>query len=270
MRSFLVQQVLAAGFLAATATAVTPVSDADMTNLLKHDGIGLAMKAQPMFFFGQLEKYPSCIPTTVMSKGQLTPPSDLCEWPDVSCQCVKPGVPVGNPSPSFPVYFSYKKCSETSVRVAYNLFWTKDGAKDKDLPGVSLGHAYDWERAIVVWEKAKDDGQWRPKELLLSQHAGYGRLEWANIHNTFNEEDGGKPRGGADGRTKLDHPKAYTGVGDQLFDNAFRSDDWWYYPQRKNYIRADKSTKVGKFIASFNWGEADSTPPKVADGLCKA
>ncbi|QPG95091.1 hypothetical protein C2857_007638 [Epichloe festucae Fl1] len=284
MRAFLIQQVLAAGFLAATATAVTPVSDADMTEMLKNNGIRLAMKAQPMFFFSQMNRYGTCIPTVVRStKGQRTPPSNLCNWPDAGCECRNPGVKVGHPSPSFPIYFSFKKCSATSVRVAYNLFWTKDGWKEPKSPLIHFGHPYDWERAIVVWEKDKC-GQWWPKELLLSQHGGYGQLEWAKIHNTFNEEDGSKPRGGANGRTNLDHPKVYIesfkhamrdtketdhqGEFDQISEDAYRSDDWWYYPKTNDYVLADESSEVGKFIARYDWGEADSTPPLVAKRLC--
>ncbi|OAA32327.1 hypothetical protein AAL_01659 [Moelleriella libera RCEF 2490] len=56
----------------------------------------------------------------------------------------------------------------------------------------------------------------------------------------------------------------------QLFDYAFRSDDWWYFPKKDDYIRADKSTRIGRLIAQFEWGDADSTPPAVAEGLCDA
>lgn len=37
-----------------------------------------------------------------------------------------------------------------------------------------------------------------------------------------------------------------------------------------DYILADGSTDVGKLILSFSWGDADSTPPSVAKGLCEA
>lgn len=74
------------------------------------------------------------------------------------------------------------------------------------LPLFPFGIKSDWERAIVVWAKGKDS-QWRPDELLLSQHSDYGRLKWADIHSTFNKQDGKYPRGGADGRKNLDHPK---------------------------------------------------------------
>ncbi|KAK2594314.1 hypothetical protein QQS21_007959 [Conoideocrella luteorostrata] len=280
MRTFL-KQILAAGCLTAAAWAVTPVSDAAMSQLLNEDGVSLAMKAQPMFFFGQAMNKPPCIPTFAVVNGKQTPSSKLCDYPNVGCDCRNPGVGIGNPSPSFPIYYSYQKCSESSVRVAYNLFYTKDGAN----PNKVFGHPYDWERVIVVWTKA-EDGQWRPGQLFLSQHSGYGRLEWAKIQNTFSDEDAGKPRGGDNGRTYLDHAKVYvewskhahrdtrnTGFNDplsQLTDNAFRSQDWWYFPKREDYIRSDRSTDIGKLLGSFNWGDASSNPPSVHDGLCTA
>lgn len=40
--------------------------------------------------------------------------------------------------------------------------------------------------------------------------------------------------------------------------------------RKEDYILADESTDVGELIASFDWGDADSTPPLVAKGLCNA
>ncbi|KAG8425612.1 hypothetical protein J3458_002295 [Metarhizium acridum] len=276
------KQVLAAGCLAATASAVTPISDSDMNQMLNEGGVSLAMRAQPMFFFGQAMNHPPCIPTFATSPdGNQVPSSKLCDWPDVGCDCRNPGVGIGNPSPSFPIYYSYKKCSDTSVRVVYNLFYTKDGNN----PDKVFGHPYDWERVIVVFTKATD-GKWRPDQLFLSQHSGYGRLQWAKIHNTINTKDATKPRGGDDRRRYLDHPKVYvewskhahrdtrnTGWSNplsQLTDDAFRSNDWWYFPKRDDYIRADRSTDIGRLLGSFNWGDASSNPPSVHDGLCTA
>lgn len=104
----------------------------------------------------------------------------------------------------------------------------------------------DWERVIVVWSKTDDS--WAPSQLLLSQHSGYGRKEWSEIQNTFDTADAGLARGGDNGRQNLDHPKVYVawgkhaayddrntgwnGVIAQMTDNAFRSQDWWYFPKK--------------------------------------
>lgn len=143
----------------------------------------------------------------------------------------------------------------------------------------------DWERVVVIWAKGSS-GTWTPSQLLLSQHSGYGRKNWADIQNTFNTADATLPRGGDNGRQNLDHAKVYvawskhanydtrnTGWNDalsQLTDNAFRSQDWWYFPSAADYLRADGSTALGQQLASFNWGDATSNPPSVDSGLCSA
>ncbi|KAG6299926.1 hypothetical protein E4U09_007629 [Claviceps aff. purpurea] len=247
-----------------TTAAITPVPDANMTALLRCRDPELAMKAQPMFLIGQMLAQPPCIPTLATSSGKQAAPSKLCSWPKSGCDCRNPGLPVGNSLTSLPVYFSYKRCSETALRVAYNLFYTKDGFTPRGL----FGHAFDWERVVVVWNKT--GSEWTPSQLFLSQHKGYQRVDWSQIESTFQADDAKKPRGGCDGQKNLDHPKIWIDVFSQLTDNAYRSDDWWYFPKTEDYILADSSTEVGKLIASFDWGDADSTPPRVADGLCDA
>ncbi|KAG6025406.1 hypothetical protein E4U41_001532 [Claviceps citrina] len=255
---------LALGSLAASARALTAVSDAEMTALLGCRAIDLAMKAQPMFLIGQMLRQPPCIPTLATPGGKQAGASKLCPWPDSGCDCRRPGTPVGNPLPSLPVYFSYSRCSETAVRIAYNLFYTKDGFTPRQI----FGHAFDWERVVVVWNRT--DSEWTPSQLFLSQHTGYQRVDWSRIESTFNTADAEKPRGGCDGQKNLDHPKGWIDVFSQLTDNAYRSDDWWYFPKKEDYILADSSTEVGKLIAGLSWGDADSTPPLVAKGLCDA
>jgi hypothetical protein len=46
-------------------------------------------------------------------------------------------VGIGNRGPAFPIYFTYKRCSDTEVRVVYNLFYEKDGA---EVIGIETGH----------------------------------------------------------------------------------------------------------------------------------
>ncbi|KAL0765290.1 hypothetical protein CaCOL14_012039 [Colletotrichum acutatum] len=186
------------------AMAVTSISDTQMTTLLNEGGVGLAMAAQPMWFFGQAMNRPPCIPTHAVVNGQQTPGAELCEWPDAGCNCRKPGFGIGNPAPDFPVYYSYSKCNDNEVRVVYNLFYEKDGFT----PSGVFGHKYDWERVIVIWAR-NSAGNWQPSQLLLSQHSGYDRKNWGDIQNTFDTVDATLPRGGDNGRKNLDHPKVY-------------------------------------------------------------
>lgn len=259
--------------------AVTPIPDGKMTDLLNAGGVQLARAAQPMWFFGQSQNQPPCYPAWAVWRGQQSPGGEPCNFPDVGCNCRHPGINIGNPGPEFPIYYTYNKCNSNEIRVAYNIFFEKDGYAFLGL----AGHRYDWERVIVVWAKGAD-GKWRPARLFMSQHSGYDKKDWRDIQNTFSSKDAGKPRGGDNGRQNLDHPKVYVGwakhaifhdrntgwndPASQSFDRAFRSQDWWYYHSERSYIRADGSTEIGKQIAALNWGEASSNPLNVHNGLC--
>lgn len=137
----------------------------------------------------------------------------------------------------------------------------------------------------MIWRRGTD-AQWRRDELLLSQHGGYDRKSWASIQNTFAAQDASQPRGGSNGRQGLDHPKVYVawskhatyhdrntgwnGPIAQLTNNAFRSQDWWYYHAAGDYIRADDSTDIGRSMAQMDWGSATSNPVWVHERLCDA
>lgn len=112
---------------------------------------------------------------------------------------------------------------------------------------------------------------WAPSQALYSAHSGYNSYNWGifgsqfisdkvmtnntpgDIQNTLttdqvNAGDAKDPNG----VQNEDHPKAYvgwskhphfddrnTGYNDpasQSLDNAFRSDDWWYYPVTEDYV----------------------------------
>lgn len=108
--------------------AAVMVSKQKMAELLEGDGVELARLAQPMWFFGQAVGRPPCYPTFATDdNGRQTQFAVLCRYPNVGCDCRKPDVEIGNEGPSFPVYFSFRQCNETDVRIAYNLFYEKDG-----------------------------------------------------------------------------------------------------------------------------------------------
>lgn len=94
---------------------------------------------------------------------------------------------------------------------------------------------------------------WAPSRALYSAHSGYNSYAWGDIQNTLsgdevNADDLREPNGVQNG----DHPKAYigwskhpffddrnTGWNDpasQSLDNAFRSDDWWYFVDSQYYV----------------------------------
>ncbi|KAF4262822.1 hypothetical protein CNMCM8812_000305 [Aspergillus fumigatus] len=230
-----------------------------MSKLLSQGGVELADRYAPLWFFGQAQKQPPCYPTwafggsptssDIYDDAHKTPPAPQCEYPNVGCRCRNPGVGIGNRGPPFPIYFTYKRCSDTEVRVVYNLFYEKDGA---DVIGIETGHDYDWERVIIIHSRDANN-MWAPTRALLSAHSGYHDLAWGDIQNTLttdeiNAGDAKNPNGVQNN----DHPKVYvawskhahfddrnTGWNDpisQSTDNAFRSDDWWYYVDKSYYM----------------------------------
>lgn len=133
--------------LTSVAHAVTSFSDSQMISYLNAGGGSLANAYAPIWFFGQSQNQPPCIPTWAFSgtpstpdvydSAHKTPAAPQCQYPNVGCNCRNPGVAIGNPAPPFPIYYSYQQCNATEVRVAYNLFYQKDGAQFGD---IATGH----------------------------------------------------------------------------------------------------------------------------------
>lgn len=131
--------VMAAAVLLSTAMAVTPISDSDMSNYLAAGGAKLAYLYAPIWFFGQALNEPPCYPDwafggsptspDIYDTAHQTPAAPQCQYPDVGCNCRNPGVALSNPGPPFPIYYSFEQCNSSEVRVAYNLFYQKDGAE---------------------------------------------------------------------------------------------------------------------------------------------
>ncbi|CAG7557550.1 unnamed protein product [Fusarium equiseti] len=109
------------------ACAVSSVPDKQMNDWLDAGGIPLAMAAQPMWFFGQSQNQPPCYPTRAIQRGKQAPGGALCAFPEVGGHCRTPGRKIANPGPDFPIYYTYNKCNNDEIRVAYNIFFDKDG-----------------------------------------------------------------------------------------------------------------------------------------------
>ncbi|KAB8264581.1 hypothetical protein BDV32DRAFT_117245 [Aspergillus pseudonomiae] len=286
--------ILAAVLAASHTAAITQITNDEMDLFLSQGGVELADRYAPMWFFGQALNQPPCYPTwafggspttnDVYNINHKTPAAAQCEYPDVGCGCRKPGVPINNAAPDFPIYYTFKRCNDNEVRVAYNLFYEKDGAKVIGV--IDTGHDYDWERVIIIHSRG-DNNMWGPSRALLSSHSGYHNLAWGDIQNTLTTEEiqAGKANN-PNGVRNNDHPKVYiswskhahfdtrnTGWVDpisQSTDNAFRSNDWWHYVGKKNYISSDNSTDAGKALGSVDWGSATSNPPYVQETICTA
>lgn len=70
-----------------------------------------------------------------------TKPAKRCWYNNVGCDCRQPGLSIGNAAPAFPVYYAIRQCSDTEVRVTFNLFYEKNGAICWETIG--LPHPYD-------------------------------------------------------------------------------------------------------------------------------
>ncbi|KAJ5500826.1 Necrosis inducing protein [Penicillium fimorum] len=281
--------VLAASHVA----AFSQITNEEMGSLLEAGGLDLADRYAPMWFFGQAQDQPPCYPTwafggspetpDVYDDAHKTPGVGACEYPDVGCNCRQPGVDAGNPGPQFPIYYTYQQCTDSEVRVAYNLFYEKDGA---NFGAIKTGHEYDWERVIIIHSR-DENNMWSPSRALLSAHSGYNNLAWGDIQNTLTtDEINAGNANDPNGVRNNDHPKVYvawskhahfdtrnTGWNDPLsqsLDIAFRSNDWWHFVEPQYYIRADGGTDAGKVIGAADWGSASSDPVSVQAGLCQA
>ena len=140
--------LLAQALAACLAIAATQISDDDMNSLLDAGGVELAYRYAPLWFFGKAMDQSPCVPdwtfggspdsSDVYDDDHMTKPAPRCEYPDVGCECRTPGNDTGRPAPPFPVYYTFQKCNDSDVRVAYNLFYQKDGA---DAAGIiDTGH----------------------------------------------------------------------------------------------------------------------------------
>jgi len=54
----------------------------------------------------------------------------------------------------------------------------------------------------------------------------------------------------------------------QSTDNAYRSQDWWRFVSKANYIRADLTTAPGRALQAADWGSATSYPVTVQERIC--
>ncbi|CCC06349.1 hypothetical protein SMACR_00564 [Sordaria macrospora] len=263
---------LLTGFILLTSTiaATNPKFSAEqMRQSLSGDGIDLAAAGAPVWFFGEPQGHFPCYPTfPVNDEGQQTPAGELCDFPDTDCNCREPWISDGKFDPSFPVYFSFRECDSEEVQVAYNLFYEKDGFSPEGI----FGHAYDWEYVIVIWKKTaygeNGDSSWSPTHLLLSAH---GKLASHNWMDCDMDEETGKPKVYTSWAKHAHYAEPMTNKTTllrEMTEDAYRGEDWWYYPREDDLIKADRSTDMGKLIESFDWGQAVGNPAVVHDRLC--
>lgn len=209
-------------------------------DILLASGQNLAFLSRPLWHFARSRGNPTCYPSSALfENGTQVPPAPLEFFPKAAFGCPDPG-PRGE-GPPFPTYYTVNYCGADEIRIQYSLFFKKDGFIKVVLSPCN-GHAYDWERIIVVWKRNTTDNTWTRNKLLRSFHSGYKEQDWNDVQSTFNYDDINEIHG-----KNKDGPKIYVGWGKHaMFDDRntgwndcfsqgcnreFRSDDWWYLPR---------------------------------------
>ncbi|KAF7557395.1 hypothetical protein G7Z17_g649 [Cylindrodendrum hubeiense] len=277
--------------------AATQLSDSTLQDLLNQGGSILAETYGPVWNFDAVATNPSCYPTwafggnpnqhngDVYDSDHQSPGGDECQYPNVGCNCRTVGAS-SRKGPQFPIYYTYNKCSDSEVRVSYNLFYEKDGF---NWLFVHTGHPYDWENVIVSITR-DDGGNWNPTSLLLGGHGTWWTQSWNDLYTVDRSAiDAGENLNLQ--KANADHPMVYPSWAKhanfpdpspwiarplhqiwsyQSTCNAIRGTSVWAYTELGNYVRADRSTEAGQAIDGANWGGATGTPVWVhyTKGIC--
>jgi hypothetical protein len=220
----------------------------------------------PQWYFARANGHDACWPAPAFVNGAQHAPAPLKAWPDSDTGCPQRGTP-------FPTYTGVRTCFGTEVRVAFTLYWPKDGFWNA---GVKNGHAHDFEYVVVGW-RYYGNNQWVRSQLWLSTH-GKHRVErnWNKVQTLTRlpgENTAGK--GG-------DYPRVFVGYGKHaMFNNQggvadiasttnaneYRHAD---YPGflRTSFVPVTNWNAIGAKFEQYNWGDASSNPTAVYRKLC--
>lgn len=227
-----------------------------------------ALAARPYFHFSRALNYDTCWPSKATSyNGTVVPAAELSRFPNAEKGC-----PLA--MSSFPIYWTARRCAATEIRVAYNVFFKKDGFKFADTE--VLGHAYDWERIIVQYDKM-DSGRYKRTKAFLSQKDGYQEIDWADLE-TSDEDDLTNPG------TNKNHPSVYLTWAkhwfyqdkkeapihafDELTSVFIRNDIYTWFNSASELISVMPSTELWTLFDAYDWGKADTDPTQTHRKMC--
>ncbi|RPA79350.1 hypothetical protein BJ508DRAFT_308453 [Ascobolus immersus RN42] len=259
-----------------------PLSDEFVQKeLVENNGLGIAMASRPLWHFATMKGQKMCMPTSAINSDfKQTPYLNPDLFPLAGSGCPDPGVPVGslNDTTPFPTYYTITNCTDTELRIVYNMFFQKDGFAFV-YPSPCNGHRYDWERIIVIWRQTLS-GDWIRDKLLTSFHNDYHEYSWPEVE-TFSHDDPNRTSG-----LNLEGPKIYVGWGkhamfkdrkttwndcfSQGCAREYRSSDWWFLPGKKELVYAGVGSGAGDAMEGMEWGKADSYPTAVERKVCRA
>lgn len=252
MAALVAGALLVSAAVAPAASANTPVPDGSSL-------ASFARASSPQWNFARANSHDACWPGAALDgTGAQARSAALKNWP-VAGQggCAARGS-------AFPQYRSVRQCSDDEIRVAFTLYFPKDGFT----PSGVFGHAHDFEHVVVVWRR--DGGSWLRDRLLLSRHGDHAVQPWSGAESW----DAGRTSAGL-GRelprifvgwgkhAMFNHQGGLKDVVSQLTDNEYRHAD---YPATGTDVEV--TADVAAAFDRFDWGAASSTPAVVARQLC--
>lgn len=275
-----------------STTANTPISAC----LFKSDPLAAAALAAPLWHFDEATCFPS---SAITANGSQTPslPEDLCGTVngglDHGCPVQQPKNGDETESTAFPTYVTVQFCeADASWRVAYDVFFQKVCTilfshqkpcwpqKTFLTSSQDTGHPYDWEWALIKFLPTDNTNtSYTRAGIYLEQDGNHPYTAWSSIPSTFTYSSSSSISSYPNNQTNLDHPKVYFGkwkhsvalvygdefandcVGAIITKSDYHSNDYAFYADTTGYL-----VNGSVVPASYNYGDADSTPSSFLAG----
>lgn len=222
----------------------------------------------PQWNFARANRRDTCWPAAaITANGAQNPGADLKAFPTAG----QGGCPARGSS--FPTYYSVKQCSDTETRVAFTIYFPKDGfSGNVPIVKADLGHQHDFEQVVLVWTKAAGRA-WARDHLLLGRHGEHVRQDWDSAESW----DAGRTTAGLG----LEFPRIFVGwakhamfnhqggakdLASQYTDSEHRAADYPYVADNLTEV-TDRNQLASQFD-SLQWGAASSTPAVTSRQLC--
>lgn len=248
----------ALALLAAGTVAASPAAQAN--NSLPHGSNLQAFVAasRPQWNFARAQNHDACWPADPLANGKQHAPATVKAWPIAG----QGGCPAKGSN--FPTFYSVKRCSDTEVRVVFNIYFPKDGF-------VATGHAHDFEHVVLVWKKRNN--AWSRDRLLLGRHGKHVPQAWSSAESW----DGARRSAGV-GRefprifvgwgkhAMFNHQGGLTSLIEQSTDEEFRSAKYPFWADW--LVETTDNNGTAKLFDKYNWGSATSNPARMSRGLC--
>ncbi len=253
---------MVAGALALLVTGAVVASPAAQANNSLPQGTNLqtfVTASRPQWNFARTNNHDACWAADPLANGRQHAAGSVKAWPVAG----QGGCPAKGSN--FPTFYSVKRCTDTEVRVIFNIYFPKDGF----VPG---GHPHDFEHVIMVWNKS--NGNWSRSRLVLGRHGKHVNQAWSSAeswNSARNSAGVGRehPRifVGWGKHAMFNHQGGLTDILSQSTNNEFRSAK---YPFWANWlVETTDNNATAKLFDKYNWGSATSNPARMSRELCR-